>query len=176
MKRFLIVFVSIITLLAFFSSASAIDRSPKEDQAKEKEKPAEFKELERKGVKEGKAEEITPLEKQREKTETQAKEEGKIKEAVPEKLNKRLKSLEKQKAEEKYDYFLDKNNNGIDDRLEQKSQKPVSPSAIRPVPQEKQPVSPAPSVKGTSEEKKIKEAPKEKEAKKTKGTEEKKRR
>jgi hypothetical protein len=173
MKRFLIVFVTIIALLAFFSLASAIDRAPKDDKAKEKEEPAKLKEYDKTDVNEGKVEnsakggaegEIAP-EKKGEGIKKQTQEGDKTKGTVPNKLTKWLKSLDKQKAEEKYDYFIDKNNNGIDDRLEIKSKEPVSPPAIRPVPKKEQPVKPAPSTKKTDEKKKEREAPKEKEAK-----------
>lgn len=174
MKRFLIVFVSIVTLLAFFSSALAIDRAPKESKAKEKEKPAELKKYEKMEVKEGKAKGIISPEKKSDKI--KGKGEGKIKGTAPEKLTKWRKSWEKQKAKEKYDYFIDKNNNGIDDRLERKSRKSISPPAIRPVPKEKQPTKPVPSIKETDKKKNIKEAPKEKEVKKAKRIEGKKRR
>lgn len=182
MKRLLIILVSIVAILTFFSfigslsnhSALAIDRSPKENKTKEKEEPvenpaeggAESKEYEKTEVKEGEAEGNVPLEKESEKTEKNTIGEKKAKETVPEEVTKWLKSLEKQKAEEKYDYFIDKNNNGIDDRLERKSKEPISPPAIRPVPKEKQPTQVTPSTKKTGEEKKIREAPKEKETKK----------
>ncbi len=195
MKRLLIVLVSIVAILTFFSfmgslsnhSALAIDRTPKENKTKEKEEPvenpalrqaqggeqsrtteggAESKEYEKTEVKEGEAEGNVPLEKESEKTEKKTMGEKKAKETVPEKVTKWLKSLEKQKAEEKYDYFIDKNNNGIDDRLERKSKEPVSPPAIRPIPKEEKPKEVTPSTKKTGEEKKIREAPKEKETKK----------
>jgi hypothetical protein len=172
MKRFLIGFLAILTLLAFFSSTLAIDRTPKESKAKEKEKPAELKEYEKTEVKEGKGKGIISPEKKGEKIKSKTKGEG----TVPENLTKWRKSWEKRKAKEKYDYFIDKNNNGIDDRLERKSKEPISPPAIRPMPKEKQPTKPAPSIKETGEKKKIKEAPKEKEVKKAKKIEGKKRR
>jgi hypothetical protein len=155
MKRLLIVFVTMVFLLAFFSFTLAIDRTPKENNT--------TKETE---VKEGEAEGNLPLEKEGEKIEKKTTGEKKAKETIPEKVTKWLKSLEKQKAEEKYDYFIDKNNNGIDDRLEKKSKEPVSPPAVRPVPKEKQPKEVTPPTKKTGEEKKIREAPKEKETKK----------
>lgn len=180
MKRFLIGIVSIVTLVGFFSfmvslpihSALAIDRSSKEDKAKEKSKPTELKEFKEKDLKEGKAKGITSAEKESEKTRPKAKEEAK----VVEKVDKQPKTPKKEKAKEKYDYFIDKNNNGIDDRLERKKPKqPVSPSTIYPAPKEKKPVKIVPSIKETGE-KKIKEAPKKKEAKEVRKTEGKKRR
>jgi preprotein translocase subunit SecF len=181
MKRFLIVFVAVVFLLVFFSFmmtwsnhfALAIDRTPKENNTKEKEEPvenpaeggAESKEYENTEVKERKTEGNAVSEKETEKIEKNTIGEKKTKETVPEKVTKWLKSLEKQKAEEKYDYFIDKNNNGIDDRLEKKSKEPVSPPAVRPVPEEKQPKEVTPSTKESGEKKKTREAPKEKETK-----------
>ena len=172
MKRFLIGFVAILTLLTFFSSALAIDRAPKDSKGKEKGKPVELKEYERTEVKEGKAKGIISPEKKGEKIKSKTKGEG----TVPENLTKWRKSWEKRKVKEKYDYFIDKNNNGIDDRLERKSKEPISTPAIRPVPKETKPPKPAPSIKKTSEKKRIKEAPKGKEVQKTKKIEGKKRR
>jgi hypothetical protein len=159
MKRFLIGIVAIVTLLAFFSSALAIDRNPKDSKAKEKVKPAEFKEGKKPDVKEGKA--------------TSEMKSEEAKHITPEKLTERLKSQDKQSAEEKYDYFIDKNHNGIDDRLEgQKPKEPVSPATIRPVQKEKQPAKSVPPVKETDKKKTTKETPKKqkvKEAKKIEG-------
>ena len=169
MKKFLIVFVSLVTLLAFFSLTLAVDRVPKESKAKEKEKPAEFKKYEKTETKEGKTKGSAEGEKKSEKAKKQTK--G----TVLEKLTKWRKSTETQKAKEKYDYFMDRNNNGIDDRLERKSKKSPSPSVVRPVSKKKQPTKSAPSIKETPKKKKIiKEAPKEKEVKKARKTEEKK--
>ena len=170
MKRYLIVFVALATVLAFSSSALALDRTPKESKAKEK--PAELKEYEKTEVKEGKAKGIATPERKSEKIKRGTKGEA----ATAQKLTRWLKSREKQKAKEKYDYFIDKNNNGIDDRLERKSKKSISTPAFRPVPKETKPPKPAPSIKKTSEKKGIKEAPKEKEVQKAKKTEGKKRR
>jgi len=180
MKRFLIGFVSTVTLVGFFSfmvslpihSALAIDRSSKENKAQEKSKPTELKEFEEKDLKEGKAKGITSAERESEKTQPKTKVEA----TVLEKSKEHPTPPKKEKAKEKYDYFIDKNNNGIDDRLERKKPKePVSPSAIRPAPKEKQPVKIVPSIKET-EKKKIKEAPKKKEAKEVRKIEGKKRR
>jgi hypothetical protein len=170
MKRYLIVFVSLVTLLAFFSSALAIDQTPKESKAKKKEEPIELKEGKKREVKEGEAKGVATPEKKGEK----------IKEKiVPEKFTESLKAREEQKAKEKkekYDYFIDKNNNGIDDRLEKKSRKSISPSAIRSIPKGREPVKPVPSIKETEEKKKTEEAPKEKQLEEAKKIEEKKRR
>ena len=149
MKRFLIGFVSLVTLLAFFSSALAIDRSPKKSEAKEKKKLEEFKEGQKKSVKERKAKGTT----------TSEKRSWEVKRTSPEKPSKR-RATEKRKVQEKYDYFIDKNSNGIDDRLEKRPKKPVSPPAIRPAPKEKQTAKPAPPVKEPDKKKKVEEAPK----------------
>lgn len=119
MKRFLIGFMVIVALLAFSSLVSAVNRAPKEDGTKEK--PAESEQYEKTELKEGEIEGSYRLESKGEKTKDDTKKEGRIKGIVPEKLPQRLQALEKQKAKEKYDYFIDKNNNGIDDRQEKKS-------------------------------------------------------
>lgn len=156
MKKLLIVPVSLITLLVFFSfmvslpnhSAFAIDRSPKDSTAKGK--PAELKKIEKSEVKEGNAK-------------------------AADRISKWWKSTDKQKSKEKYDYFIDKNNNGIDDRLEKKSKEPASSPAVRPAPKQKESIKPATPTKETVK-KKTKEAPKQQEVKEAKKMEGKKRR
>jgi hypothetical protein len=166
--------------LAFFSfmvslpnhSALAINRAPKESKANEDGKPTELKEFDEKSVKEGKDKGITSSEEKSEKTKPIMKEEA----TIPEKPSKQTEPPKKEEAKEKYDYFIDKNNNGIDDRLERKEpKKSVSPSTVRPAPKEKEPVKVVPSTKET-EKKKIKEAPKKEEAKEVRKIEGKKRR
>jgi hypothetical protein len=164
MKKLLIDLVVIVALLAFSSSALAINRASKEDQTKKE--PTESKQYEKTELKEGEIEGTYRLESKEEKTNEEAKKEGRIKGIVPEKLPRRLQTTEKQKAEEKYDYFIDKNNNGIDDRQEKKSgQKPSPRPAVRPIPKEEQPVKPATAVKETGEKKKARETPKQNEDK-----------
>lgn len=155
MKRFLVAFISLVTVLAFFSSALAIDRSPKKSEAKEKKKTEELKEGQKEDLKQGKT-----------KGTTTEKRSWEVKRIPPEKLGERSKTSGKQKVKEKYDYFIDKNGNGIDDRLERRSQKPASPSAIRPAPREKPTTKPAPPVKEPAKKREVKEAPKKEEAKK----------
>jgi hypothetical protein len=167
MKKLLIAFVSLVTLLAFFSSALAIDRSPKKSEAKENKKSEELKEGQKKDVKEGKTQG----------TSTTEKRSWEVKRTSLERLSKQSKTAEKQKVKEKYDYFIDKNSNGIDDRLEKRSKKPVSPSAIRPASKEKPTTKPsAPAVKVPEKKKEVKEAPEKKEVKKVEKKEQKKKR
>jgi len=183
MKRLLTLFIFVIIILAFFSPTLAIEQTPKETKAEKKEEPvenpalrlaqggeqsrtaeggADSQEYEKTEIREGKTEGTVLSENKDEKTKQETKE-GKTKGTISEKLTKWLKSLEKQKAEEKYDYFIDKNNNGIDDRQERKSKETTSPPTIRPKPKEEQPTKPAPSIKKTGEKEKNREAPKEKE-------------
>jgi hypothetical protein len=163
MKRILIAFVAIIFLLAFSSLALAIDRAPKECGVDEKEEPVKLKEIEKTEVREGKAERIPAPEKESQKI--KKLKEGEVGEEATEELPKRLQSPEKQKDSEKYDYFIDKNNNGIDDRQEGKSKETTSPRAIRPAPKDRQPRKPAPSIKKTGEKKKTRATSEEKEVK-----------
>jgi hypothetical protein len=153
MKKLLIALVSLVTLLAFFSSALAIDRNPKKSKAKEETE--KLKEGQKEDLKKGKAKGTTTTERRS----------WEVKRISPEQLGKQSKTSKKRKVKEKYDYFIDKNSNGIDDRLERRSKKPASPSAIRPAPKEKQIPKPAPSVKEPDKKREIKEAPKKKEVK-----------
>ncbi len=172
MKRFLIGFVALVTLLAFFSSALAIDRTPKESKAKEKEKPAEFKEAEKKSAKPGEVNKVTAPEKKGEKAKTKTKKDAK----VLKELSRPSKPAKRVIVREKYDYFIDKNNNGIDDRLEKKARKRVSKPAVRATPKQTEPAKPVPSIKEPEKKKDVKPAPEQQKVKKAKDIQKKKKR
>jgi len=113
MKRLLIA-MCVLTAFVFASSAGAVDRSAKTKE-KEKEKPAQIEEMTK--------------EKAKEKSRSAALSgktvrggEGKY-HVVSEKSEPSKKPSESQKGSERYDYFQDANNNGVDDRLEKKVKK-----------------------------------------------------
>ncbi len=111
----------IFTLSVFlFSAALAIDRVPKKGDSatgekKEKVKSSPSVETE---------EEIAPSKKEEPKKGTrepvESKKAKKKKESGLSKILKKLKPSRKKEIKEEYDYFIDKNKNGIDDRLEKK--------------------------------------------------------
>jgi hypothetical protein len=80
MNKFFIVFLSMVIMMTFLSSAEAINRSSKSNDSDKKEEPKE--------------------------------------KVVPQKAGGTKDKDEGQRRKEKYDYFIDRNNNGIDDRLE----------------------------------------------------------
>jgi len=128
MKRIFIVFASIAIMVVFVSSASAIDRAPKKSGSEAKKETTDIKEMtkEKAGQKSRKS---TFTEKM---TRTVQSRKGAEKEK-PEKAKARS------KTREKYDYFIDRNNNGIYDRLEKetkakkvkKQDPPKKPEAAR---------------------------------------------
>jgi hypothetical protein len=136
MKRRFLVLICIITLGAFVSPVSAINRAPKKDSSDSEKKATEIKEMtkEKKDAKlKSRATSLSDK--------VIRKGEGK-KQTLPEK-SKESKSWPKS-SKDKYDYFMDKNNNGIDDRLEKKVKiKSVPKQEITkektPVPAEKKP-------------------------------------
>ena len=128
MKRIFMVFVSIAIMVAFVSSASAVDRAPKKSSSEGKKDTTEIKEVTKEEVKR-KARKSSFSEKKTGTVRNQKRTEGE----KPEKAEARS------RTREKYDYFIDRNNNGIDDRLEKeakakkvKKQEPLKkPEAVR---------------------------------------------
>jgi len=101
MKKFFIVFVCMITVTAFLPSAQAINRSPKNNDSDKKKEPTETKEVKEKRSWEVIRKTNLPSDKTTSTNESKRKSETKPGE-----------------GKEDYDYFIDRNNNGIDDRLE----------------------------------------------------------
>ena len=166
MKKFFVVFVCILTAVVFLSSAWAIDRAPKNKDSDKKEKTTELKKMTQKKAK------------SKPKTGTFSKKiirTGESKEKiVPKKSEKTKGGVETKKSKERYDYFIDRNNNGIDDRLEKdtkakhaKEQKVIKEKT--PVPSEKAPAKVSPSTKTSKKvkETKVSEQKKETKIKKT---------
>lgn len=128
MKRIFIVFVSIATLVAFVSSASAIDRAPKKSESEAKKETTDIKKMTK--------EEAKRRARQSRFSETKTgivENQGRTQGEKPEKAKDRP------RTKEKYDYFIDRNGNGIDDRLEKetkakkvkKQEPPKKPEAAR---------------------------------------------
>jgi hypothetical protein len=118
MKR-MITTVCVLSAFVFLSSAGAVDRSPKSKEQEEKKKPTQIEEMTKEKANE----------KEKEKSRSSALTgktvrggEGKY-QVVPKNAEASKKKLGSQKGSEKYDYFQDSNNNGIDDRLEKKAKK-----------------------------------------------------
>jgi hypothetical protein len=122
MRRVLVILI-LVTFSAFiFSNVPAIERVSKKDAQTNKEKSEEGKST---PVPEKK--ESAPVEKQVTKSEPVpgAEQPGEAESKKPQKergisrILKVLKKSIKEERKDKYDYFIDKNGNGIDDRLEQ---------------------------------------------------------
>jgi len=170
MKKIFVVFVCILTTVAFLSSASAIDRSRKANNSDRKKEPTESKEIKEKKTSNRKPQTGTFSEKTIRKSETTEK-------VAPKKSEKIKEWFKTKKSKERYDYFIDKNNNGIDDRLEKdiKTKKVKERKVIKkktPVPSEKAPAKVIPSakapqkIKGTKLSEQKKETKEEKTVKK----------
>ena len=172
MKKIVIVFVCILTMVAFLSSASGINRSPKSNDSDREKKPTESKEVEENKTAKRKLQTDTTSERIIRRSEATEK-------VTPKKSEKTKGRFEAKKTRERYDYFIDRNNNGIDDRLERhiKTKNVEKQRVIKektPVPSEKAPAKVIPStktpkkVKGTKvnepkKETKVREADKRKE-------------
>lgn len=113
MKRIFIVFVSIVVMTTFVSPASALDRAPKKSGSEGKKETTEIKEMTKDKMKR-KSRKSTFSEKTARTIQSQNKSEAK-------KAEKAKGWPETRKRKEKYDYFIDRNNNGIDDRLEKEA-------------------------------------------------------
>jgi hypothetical protein len=150
MKKTLVA-MCVLSAFVFASSAGAVDRSPKSNEKEEKKKPAQIEEMTKEKAKEkSRSEALTGK--------TVRGGEGKY-QAVPKKTEPSKKQSDAQRGSERYDYFQDSNNNGVDDRLEKKEkrvkkeearlkEKPaVTPERKAPAkvaPASPQPVSPKP--------------------------------
>lgn len=111
MKRIFIVFVGVVIMATFVSSASALDRAPKKSGSEGKKETTEIKEITKEEVKR-KARKSSFSEKKTRTVQNLKRTEGE----KPEKARSQTR-----KSKEKYDYFIDRNNNGIDDRLEKEA-------------------------------------------------------
>jgi hypothetical protein len=110
MKRIFMVFVSTAIMVAFVSSASAIDRAPKKSDSEGKKETTEISEMTKDKAKQ-KSRKSAFSEKTKRTIQSRKRTDGE----QPEKAKARS------KTKEKYDYFIDRNNNGIDDRLEKEA-------------------------------------------------------
>ncbi len=126
MKRIFIVFVSIVIMATFVSSASALDRAPKKSGPEGKRETTEIKEMTKEEAKR-KARKSSFSEKKTRTVQNLKRTEGE----KPEKAKTRSRT---KKSKEKYDYFIDRNNNGIDDRLEKEAR---AKKASKPEPAKK---------------------------------------
>ncbi|MGB2989755.1 MAG: hypothetical protein WBC98_07320 [Candidatus Zixiibacteriota bacterium] len=113
MKKTFIVFMSMVIMAAFVSSASALDRAPKKSGSDSTKETTEIKEITKEEAKR-KARKSSFSEK---KTRTVQN----LKRTVGEKPEKAKARSQTRESKEKYDYFIDRNNNGIDDRLEKEA-------------------------------------------------------
>jgi hypothetical protein len=165
MKRIFIVFAGIVIIATFVSSASALDRAPKKSGSEGKKETTEIKEITKEEAKR-KARKSSFSEK---KTRTVQN----LKRTKGEKPEKAKARSQTRKSKEKYDYFIDRNNNGIDDRLEKearakKASKPEpakKPDTVRkriPSPSDNAPAKISPVPKPTKKVKEEKVSPKKK--------------
>lgn len=143
MKKALIILI-LVTFVAFlFSNALAIERVTKNDTQTSKEKSEEGKSA---PIPEKK--ESEPTEKQVTKPEPmpgqEQTREGEVKKPQKEReegisriLRGSRKGL-KEEGKDKYDYFIDKNGNGIDDRLEKQGKTEKKPEERKTQPEKKE--------------------------------------
>jgi hypothetical protein len=113
MRKTFIVFVSIAIVTAFVSSTSALDRAPKKSGSEGKKEATEIREMTKDEMKR-RSRKSTFSEKTARTIQSQNKSETK-------EAEKAKGWPQTRKRKEKYDYFIDRNNNGIDDRLEKEA-------------------------------------------------------
>ncbi len=119
-----LVAMCVLSAFVFASSAGAVDRSPKSNEKEEKKKPAQIEEMSKEKAKEkSRSEALTGK--------SVRGGEGKY-QTVPKKSDASKKRSDSQKGSERYDYFQDSNNNGVDDRLEKKAKKEQAKQAQKP--------------------------------------------
>jgi len=117
MKRVFLILTLFLLSVFLFSSVLAIERTPRKDSVADKEQKGDIKPVP--STVERKEESSSAKEiKKEEGKEAEVKKPEKEKETGISKILKGLKGNLKEKGKEEYDYFIDKNGNGIDDRLE----------------------------------------------------------
>lgn len=117
MKRIFVVLVCALTMFAFLSSASAIDRNRKSKDSDKKEKATEIEKMTKEKAEAQKKSRAAAL-----KGKTIRSGQSRSG-AVPNKSGKAKKESEAKGTGERYDYFQDSDNNGVNDRLQQKEMK-----------------------------------------------------
>jgi len=117
MKRVFLILVLFVLSVFLFSSVLAIERTPKKDSVADKEQKGEIKPVP--STVERKEESSTEKGiKKEEAKEADVKKPETEKKTGISKILKGLKGSLKEEGKDRYDYFIDKNGNGIDDRLE----------------------------------------------------------
>jgi len=139
MKKAFIFLILCLFLAFLFSNALAIERIPKKDTATSKEQKEEATPAPAPEKKES-----IPPEKQVIKPEPGQPREGEVRKPQKEReegisriLRGSRKGL-KEERKDKYDYFIDKNGNGIDDRLEQQGKTEKKPEERKAPPEKKE--------------------------------------
>jgi len=141
MKKAFIILTLCLFLAFLFSNALAIERIPKKDTSASQEQKEEVKPAPATEKKEP-----VPSEKQVIKPEPvpEQPKEGEVKKPQKERdegisriLRGSRKGL-KEQGKDKYDYFIDKNGNGIDDRLEQQGKTEKKPEERKTPPEKKE--------------------------------------
>lgn len=144
MKKALIILI-LVTFVAFlFSNALAIERVPKNDTQTSKEQKEEPKTApstpEKKEPNPNERQSIKP---QAEPGPEQPRE-GEVKKPQKERNEETSRILKgsrkglKEEGKDKYDYFIDKNGNGIDDRLEKQGKTEKKPEERKTQPEKKE--------------------------------------
>jgi len=139
MKKAFIILTLCVFLAFLLSNALAIERVSKKDTAASKEQKEEATPAPAPEKKES-----IPPEKQVIKPEPGQPREGEVKKPQKEReegLSRILKGLRKglkEEGKDKYDYFIDKNGNGIDDRLEQQGKTEKKPEERKAPPEKKE--------------------------------------
>jgi len=120
MKRVFLILIPFLLLVFLFSSVLAIERTPKKNSTASKEQKEEVKPSTTQEGKEGSPSEEVSKKKEAKQIDLKKQEKEKEKEKGILKIIKKLKPSQEKKLKQRYDYFIDKNGNGIDDRLEKK--------------------------------------------------------
>jgi hypothetical protein len=141
MRKVLIILIPGLFVAFLFSNALAIERVPKKDTSSSQEQKEEVTPAPAPEKKES-----IPPEKQMIKPEPRPEQrrEGEVKKPQKERdegisriLRGSRKGL-KEEGKDKYDYFIDKNGNGIDDRLEQQGKAEKKPEERKTPPEKKE--------------------------------------
>jgi hypothetical protein len=142
MKKALVILI-LVTFAAFlFSNALAIERVPKNDtqaskEQKEEEKPAPVSEKKESAPAEKQVTKPEPVTGQEQPREGEVRKPQKERDEGISRILRDSKKGLKEQGRDKYDYFIDRNGNGIDDRLEQQGKAEKKPEERKVPPEEK---------------------------------------
>jgi hypothetical protein len=143
MKKTLIILILTAFAAFLYSNALAIERVPKNDtqtskEQKEEEKPAPVSEKKEPAPAEKQVTKPEPVPGPEQPREGEVRKPQKEREQGTSRISRDSRKGLKEQGKDKYDYFIDKNGNGIDDRLEKQGKTEKKPEERKTQPEKRE--------------------------------------